>query len=79
MSTLWVGVTRSAQTPRALPTSLISFSSSGNVPVSSFEYNSLPPTESSKQPPFEGIMTYRLIDRLYRGSSLAVKLTACGS
>jgi hypothetical protein len=24
-------------------------------------------------------MTYRLIDCLYRGSSLAVKLTACGS
>jgi len=78
MSTLWVGVTGRSG-PQGLADPLIKVSSSGNEPVSSFEYNRLPPTESSKQPPFDGIMTYRLIDRLYRGSSLAVKLTACGS
>ena len=68
-----------AQAPIALATASISSSSLGNSPVLSLEYSFLPPTVSSKQPPPEGIMTNRLMARLKRGKSLAVKLTASGS
>ncbi len=55
------------------------FPSSGNLPVAFLEYSSVPPTVSSKQPPFEGISSYREIACLNRGRIFAVKLTACGS
>ena len=67
------------QAPRASPTARTISISSGKTPVWSFEYSSLPPTFSSKHPPLEGISSKRRIDRLYVGSNLAVRLTACGS
>lgn len=62
----------------AFTLSSIAFSS-GNEPVCSFEYSSVPFALNSKHPPPAGTSVRDLIFCLYDVSNLAAKLTAFGS